>query len=247
MDNINDHFFEGQYKELWRTMIPEILTQREVDFMIPYFGLKEGSRVLDLMCGYGRHALALGGKGIDVTAVDNLSDYTLEINQIAGEENLPVKAINSSVKDFVPDALFNLAICMGNSLNFFNASDVQTILNHTAGALQKGGSLLVNSWSIAEIVYQSFKPSADTKVGDTSMTSTLELKFNPTRLEAVTVFTAPDGATETKTGIDYIYSLNEMNSFFSAAGLQVRELFSIPGKKPFTLGEPRIYIVADKI
>jgi SAM-dependent methyltransferase len=247
MDNINDHFFEGQYKELWRTMIPEILTQREVDFMIPYFGLKEGSRVLDLMCGYGRHALALGRKGVAVVAVDNLADYTREINQKAGEENLPVKAINSSVKDFVPDALFNLAICMGNSFNFFNAHDVQTILNHTAGALEKGGSLLINSWSIAEIVFQHFKSSADTTVGDTRMTSTLELKFHPTRLEAVTVFTSPDGATETKTGIDYIYSLNEMNIFFSAAGLKVRELFSIPGKKPFAPGEPRIYIVADKI
>ena len=33
----------------------------------------------------------------------------------------------------------------------------------------------------------------------------------------------------------------------SRSGLGVKEIWSIPGKKKFTLGEPRIYIVAEKI
>jgi hypothetical protein len=30
-------------------------------------------------------------------------------------------------------------------------------------------------------------------------------------------------------------------------GLQLKEIYSIPGKKRFTVGEPRAYIVAEKI
>ena len=64
MSNINDTFFDGHYKEIWKTLIPDELTVKEVDFMVPHFGLQPGSKVLDLMCGYGRHAIALAKKGI---------------------------------------------------------------------------------------------------------------------------------------------------------------------------------------
>ena len=62
MENINDSYFDGYYKELWRSIIPGELTIKEVDFMLPYFHLQPGSKVLDLMCGYGRHAIALAQK-----------------------------------------------------------------------------------------------------------------------------------------------------------------------------------------
>ena len=75
MGNINDTYFDGQYKEIWRAMTPEQLTNKEVEFMISWFQLQKGSRVLDLMCGYGRHALALARKRMEVVAVDNLADY----------------------------------------------------------------------------------------------------------------------------------------------------------------------------
>ena len=31
------------------------------------------------------------------------------------------------------------------------------------------------------------------------------------------------------------------------SGLVVKEIWSVPGKKKFTLGEPRVYIVAEKV
>ena len=93
MSNINDTFFDGYYKDIWKAIIPEELTNRESDFLINYFNLKAGNRVLDLMCGYGRHALALGRKGIAITAVDNLAAYISEIDLLAQKENLPIKAI----------------------------------------------------------------------------------------------------------------------------------------------------------
>ena len=37
MKNINDNYFDGVYKDVWRGFIPDILTQREVDFIETYF------------------------------------------------------------------------------------------------------------------------------------------------------------------------------------------------------------------
>jgi 2-polyprenyl-3-methyl-5-hydroxy-6-metoxy-1,4-benzoquinol methylase len=70
------------------------------------------------MCGYGRHAIALAKKGISVTAVDNLGDYIKEIKQVAEKENLPIRPVKSAVMDYKTDEMFDLVLCMGNSLNF---------------------------------------------------------------------------------------------------------------------------------
>ena len=70
---------------------------------------------------------------------------------------------------------------------------------------------------------------------------------SPARIETESIFIAPDGNTETKKAVDYIYSLNETEAMLNKSGLAVKEIWSIPGKKKFTLGEPRVYIVAEKI
>lgn len=247
MPNINDTYFDGAYKEIWRTIIPVELTVKEVDFMLPYFNLQPGSKVLDLMCGYGRHALALARKGVAVTAVDNLQDYITEIQQTTTKENLSVKAVKASATDYKGDDIFDLIICMGNSLQFFNADDTIKLLRNIAAQLKGGGHLLINSWSIAEIAIKNFTGKSWSYVGDLKFLTDSKYLFHPTRIETETIIISPDGSTEEKMGIDYIFSINEMEAMLKAAGLVLKEVYSIPGKKKFTLGEPRAYLVAEKI
>ncbi|MCX6319306.1 MAG: class I SAM-dependent methyltransferase [Bacteroidetes bacterium] len=247
MSNINDSYFDGYYKDIWKTIIPAELTGKETDFMIPYFQLSESSRVLDLMCGYGRHTLALARKGISVTAVDNLHDYTKEIKAAVETEQLPVTVSTQHVLDFTSTEPFDLALCMGNSLNFFNADDTLTILKNISACLKPGGQVLINTWSIAEIAIPTFKPKSWSEINGMKFLTSSQYLFQPARIVTEHIIIAPDGSTETKTGIDYILSLNEMESLFHAAGLSLKEVYSIPGRKKFTIGEPRAYLVGEKV
>jgi cyclopropane fatty-acyl-phospholipid synthase-like methyltransferase len=113
MNNINDSYFDGYYKNIWRTLIPVELTTKETDFMLQYFNLQPGNKVLDLMCGYGRHAIALAKKGVEVTAIDNLGDYINEIKDAAAKDNLPITAIQDDIIHFQTTDVFDLALCMG--------------------------------------------------------------------------------------------------------------------------------------
>ncbi len=246
MSNINDSYFDGHYKELWRTVIPDELTVKEVDFMIPYFNLQPGHKVLDLMCGYGRHSIGLAKKGIEVTAVDNLEAYINEINEITGKENLSIKAIKTDVINYQPEDKYELVICMGNSFNFFDEADALKLLTTIASCLQTGGHLLINSWSIAEITYKNFTSKSWSQVGDIRFLNELKFLLHPTRIQTESTMITADGKSEIKTGIDYIYSLNEMEKLMNHAGLSLKEVYSIPGRKKFTLGEPRAYLVAEK-
>jgi SAM-dependent methyltransferase len=246
MPNINDTYFDGQYKEMWRTIIPEELTTKEIDFMIPYFNLKEGSKVLDMMCGYGRHSIGLAQNGMAVTAVDNLSAYITEIQEIATKEKLSIAAINADIVGFNPEGEYDLAICMGNSFNFFDEADALKIVTTIASSLKKNGHLLINSWSIAEIAFKNFIAKSWSYNGDIKFLIDAKFLLHPTRIETESIMIPPDGKAEVKTGIDYIYSLNEMETMLKKAGLSLKEVYSIPGRKKFTLGEPRAYIIAVK-
>ena len=246
MSNINDTYFDGYYKDLWRIIIPEELTVKEVDFMLPFFNLQPGNKILDLMCGYGRHAIALAKKGMTVTAVDNLHDYINEIRQVADKESLDLKAILADVATYEPTGNFDLTICMGNSLNFYNAADTLQLLNTISSHLIKGGHLLINTWSIAEIAIKNFKDKSWSYIGDKKFIVESKFLFHPARIESESIIISPDGKTETKTGIDYIFSINEMEDILQKAGLTLKEVYSIPGRKKFTVGEPRAYLVAEK-
>lgn len=247
MSNINDSYFDGYYKEIWKTIIPDELTVKEVNFMLSYFHLQPGSKVLDLMCGYGRHAIGLARKGVKVAAVDNLAAYIDEINRTVLEENLPVTTIHQNILDFRTDEQYDLAICMGNSLNFFNAADVRKIFSMVSSCLKPGGQLLINSWSLAEIIFRTFKENGSSTIGNMQFTVQSAISFQPARMETSSAITTTDGKTEKKTAVDYIFSINEIEAMLQTAGLSLQEIYSIPGKKKFMVGEPRAYIVAQKL
>ncbi len=84
-------------------------------------------------------------------------------------------------------------------------------------------------------------------MGDVKFLNDSKLLFYPTRIETESITIFSDGKTETKMGIDYIFSINEMEAMLKEAGLHLKEVYSIPGRKKFTAGEPRAYLVAEKV
>jgi len=246
-ENINDRFFDGHYKDIWRALIPEALTKAEVDYLVHEARLKAGSKVLDLMCGYGRHALSLARQGINVTAVDNLADYINEIKEVAGKENLPVTTLQEDVMQFQSGDKYDLVICMGNNMSFFNEEDSVRLFSNICSHLKTNGKVIFNSRMIAEIAIKHFKDNSWTTVGDLKCLYHSKYLFSPARIETKSIFIAPDENTETKNAIDYIYSLNETEAMLNKSGLAVKEIWSVPGKKKFTLGEPRVYIITEKL
>jgi cyclopropane fatty-acyl-phospholipid synthase-like methyltransferase len=246
MENINNSYFDGYYKDIWKSIIPSELTVREAEFMLKYFNLGKDSKVLDMMCGYGRHAIALAQKGVAVTAIDNLDDYIEEIKIIVNKENIPVTAIKADIADYTPNEPFDLAICMGNSLNFFSEPEIIRLLSSVSSSLNKNGQLLIHTWSLAEIAIREFKEKSESSINGLNYRADAKYLFHPSRIETQTTITSSDGKTEIKTAIDYIFSLGEMEAILDKSGFILKEAYSIPGRKKFTVGEPRAYLVAEK-
>jgi 2-polyprenyl-3-methyl-5-hydroxy-6-metoxy-1,4-benzoquinol methylase len=246
-ENINNTFFEGSYKYAWKGTIPAGLTEAEVDFIQEIAVLKKGSKVLDIMCGYGRHALELGKRGIQVTAIDNLKEYIDEIELNASEQELPVNAIQADVLQAKITDVYDAVICMGNSFAFFDKQDAITILKNISAHLKPGGVLIINSWMIAEVAIKHFRERDWHYAGEYKCMLEYKYRFHPSRIESEQTIIAPDGAVEMVKGIDYIFTLDELEQMFNEAGLKTKDVYSTPRKKRFIIGDGRAYIVISKI
>ena len=67
------------YKKIWTLDIKNMSwvenTSNEVDYLIDLCELKGTERILDLACGYGRHALEFARRGYEVVGVDITEIY----------------------------------------------------------------------------------------------------------------------------------------------------------------------------
>lgn len=245
--NINNTFFKGVYKHAWKETIPPGLTEAEVDFIMEVSQLKEGSNVVDIMCGYGRHSIELAKRGVKVTAVDNLEAYINEIKTTSKENELDIKAIQSDLLTVdLNREVFDAAICMGNSFNFFNKEDATSILKTLSNHIKPNGILIINSWMIAEIAIKHFQEKSWHEAGEFKCILDYTFHFHPSRIESEQTIVAPDGKVELIKGIDYIFTLNELEVMFQEAGFKTTGLYSTPRKRKFRMGDTQIYIVAQR-
>ncbi len=240
--NINDQFFNGIYKDVWRKLVPDGLTEAECDFIEAEAVLEKGSRVLDLMCGYGRHTLELARRGASLTAVDLLPEYIAEIDSM--NKGWDVNTICSSAVTVSLEGRYQAVICMGNSLSFFNREEARAILGNLAAHLEPGGSIIINTWTLAEIAIKYFKEKDWFYVGDLKYLIDNTFLFDPSRIETDHILESPDGKSETIRGVDYVLTIDEFNSLLREVGLEIKAVYATPRKRIFRFGDTRAYIVA---
>jgi SAM-dependent methyltransferase len=123
----------------------------EAKFLWKVLDLKKGSRVLDVPCGTGRHAVRLARRGASVLGVDITEAYLREARRAAGK--LPnVRFMRGDMRRIPLENEFDAAINLWTSFGYFAdpADDLKT-LRAVARALKPGGLFLIDLADIVEI------------------------------------------------------------------------------------------------
>jgi len=87
-------------------------TAFEVDFLIDELGLPEGSAILDVGCGTGRHSVGLAKRGYRLTGVDLSSGMLAEARKAAEAAGVTVELIHADATRMTFDRPFDAAICL---------------------------------------------------------------------------------------------------------------------------------------
>jgi len=123
----------------------------EVKFLWKVLRLEKGSRVLDIPCGTGRHAVRLARRGASVLGVDITPEYLREARKAAGK-TANVRFVRGDMRRMPLENEFDAAINLWTSFGYFDdpADDLKT-LRAVARALKPGGLFLIDMADITTI------------------------------------------------------------------------------------------------
>ena len=216
-------------------------TEQEVDFLVDVLGLRPGQRILDVGCGPGRHAHALGRRGLEVVGVD-ISETFVDLARRDAPPGVSVLRADARALEF--DAEFDavISLCQGA----FGLSDDGSrtvpldpdaaVVDGMARALRPGGLLALSAFSAYfQIRYLGPEDSFDAERG--------------VHHERVVVRDVAGREAE-KDAWTTCFTPRELRLLMAASGLRVRHLWSVtPGgydRRPPDLEHPEFLVVAVK-
>lgn len=110
-----DHWFEDLADHLGAAYLRYSFTKgtaQEVAFLIDALGLHPGDRVLDVGCGPGRHARALGERGIDVVGID-ISQRFVDLASAGAPPNVRFERLDARALRFDGEFDAAISLCQG--------------------------------------------------------------------------------------------------------------------------------------
>lgn len=223
-------------------------TAREVSFIKNSLGLKSGARVLDLACGFGRHAVELAQDGLEVAGLDLSIDLLQHALAQAKKRNLSIKFIHGDMRELNFSEIFDGCYCWQTSFGYFNDRTNVAVLEGVNRSLKMGGRFLLDTINRDHIVAQM--PTRTWWEGiECVFLEEVEFDFSTSILQTKRSFIY-DGAPprEYKSSIR-LYSLHELKRILGYCGFRVIEVSGEIHHQGAYLGPAsrRSIILAEKI
>ncbi len=133
---------------------------REMPFLLSLIENTEKPRVLDMACGSGRHSISLAARGAEVIGIDASKSMILAAEKHAETQGVAPKFIVGDMETIrtTVDGLFDLVICIGNSLALVNDIDsLKQVVKDVFNLLKDGGSFVVQVLNFEEIHWSGFR------------------------------------------------------------------------------------------
>lgn len=153
-----EEFFDRLYYETYRPFQSEDVNEKEARFIMEALGLPPGSLLLDLGCGYGRHAVYLARWGYNVVCYD-LSDYLLERARERVEEfgvGDRVVLVKGDMRMLDYDSVFDGVYMFFTTFGYFSDEENRDVIRRVSRALKSGGVLLIDVWNPAHVMYNAY-------------------------------------------------------------------------------------------
>ena len=133
------------YRRIWTLDIQDQSwvedAKRQVDFLVSVLGLQGGERILDLACGFGRHALELARRGYAVTGVDITPDYIRYASAQAEKEGLNAQFFCKDIRAITYHQEFDVVLNLADGAIGYLEDDQENrkIFEVVSRALKPGG------------------------------------------------------------------------------------------------------------
>lgn len=206
-------------------------TPNEVDFMIEKMNLKGNERILDLACGYGRHALEFARRGYSVVGIDITKDYVDDGNKTAAEEGIDAKFYLSDIRDVAYENEFDVVLNLADGAIGYLESDAENlkIFNVIAKALKHGGKHFMDIGNAEHA--EAYFPMNCWDIGEQALALAKFEWDSNSKIMLFGGYDIPYGKPANKPEIVYgdptrLYSTNEIAQIFAERGMKIKDTWS---------------------
>ncbi len=214
--------FDEDYLRTLPFLTPQA-TQAEAEFVINAMQLAPGAQVLDLGCGYGRHAMELAARGFHVAGLDLSAPLLLRGGEEANRRGLTINFVRGDMRELDFEDQFDACYCLFSTFGYFDDETNKKTLQNVAQALKPNGKVLVEilnrDYVIADL------PTRVWWEGDGCVVlEEVELNYFSSRIQVNRSVVFDDGRQLEQEISVRAYSLHEVGKLMHAAGFRVLEV-----------------------
>lgn len=243
-ENIIDWFkvwFDSPYYHLLYQNRDGREAERFISNLLTHLKPQHDSRILDLACGAGRHAMYLANRGFDVTGVD-LSGRSIEQAKLAEMDNL--KFFQHDIRNYFRINYFDYIFNFFTSFGYFeNESDNVKTLRAANWGLREKGVMVIDFFNV-HTVLQNLVPEETKLIGGITFHIRRSV-FNDRIIKEINVVDGEHNHTFTEAV--QALALEDFKGYFAKTGFVLEEVFGDYDLNPYQPDQSdRLIMIARK-
>ncbi len=243
----NDVFTEEYFRTLPKDFHKQ--TERDVRFIHQSLGLQKGARLLDLACGFGRHAVELAQRDYEIAGLDVSMSMLQRALSEAQRRGLSIKFVHGDMRELNFNGIFDACFCWQTSFGYFDDRTNVQVAQGVARALKPGGRFLLDV--VNRDYVASEMPSRTWWEGhECVFLEEVEFDNHFSVLHTKRSFIYEDGSPPREfSSYIRLYSLHELRQLLHFAGFRVLEVSGGIHHRGSFLGptSPRVIVLAEKV
>lgn len=218
--------------------------ERLVELIVKSLGIKSDSKILDMACGSGRHAVIFAKRGFDVTAVDLSQMLLSDAKATARENDVKINFVLSDILDFQTTQRFSLSLNLFTSFGYFDDDEDNFRVILKAYDLLIDGGYFVIDYFNKNYLLKNLIPT--TVFSENGLRITQNRAIQGTRVvKNITIENG--GSVEEFYESVRLYSYDEMLDYINKTGFSIfKEYGNYNGNNFINESSPRLIIFAKK-
>jgi SAM-dependent methyltransferase len=144
MGDWHETLFDDRYLLFYEDALHAGASADEMEFIDAALGVASGSRVIDVGCGFGRHAIPLALQGHLVTGLDASARMLDAARTLANELQAEATWVQRDMRDLRGLGPFDACVCLYTAFGYFSDEENLEVLRGIRDVLVPRGPLLLH-------------------------------------------------------------------------------------------------------
>jgi 2-polyprenyl-3-methyl-5-hydroxy-6-metoxy-1,4-benzoquinol methylase len=242
--NFDQVFEVDDYMYFYQDMLTPERTDQEVDFLRRELELDRPLEILDLACGFGRHANRLAALGHTVTGIDLTSGFLDMARKEALNLGVQVNYRQGDMRQLDDQARYDRVLLLFSAFGYFEDYENLQVMRNIAKALKPAGLLILDVRN-RDHLFKDFMPYIVTEKEGNLMIDRQTFDSLTGRLYNRRIVIR-NGLRRDKPFFVRMYNLNEIQALLANTGLKIAKMFGGWDSSQVSADSRRLIIIAEK-